>query len=187
MGVRAYLPSIGRFTAADPVLGGNDNAYVYPADPVNESDLNGALSINFRLGILWNAVVRIHTWGFTVSWRSLKDVKALLDGLLALGVISAGETLIAGGKAAIGLGLKVAAGVVAGGGGPEDLVADLIAVVAAVIGAIVTFAIAAFSYYASHKMDKNRCSGFVYRGNPTDGHVDWPVKFYSFKCDGAKR
>ena len=41
MGVRLYSPTSGRFLSVDPVFGGNDNAYVYPADPVNKFDLSG--------------------------------------------------------------------------------------------------------------------------------------------------
>ncbi|MFE7933054.1 DNRLRE domain-containing protein [Streptomyces sp. NPDC057456] len=41
MGVRLYEPSTGRFLSQDPVRGGNDNSYGYPADPVMESDLGG--------------------------------------------------------------------------------------------------------------------------------------------------
>jgi RHS repeat-associated protein len=42
MGVRSYVPTIGRFLSSDPVGGGSANAYDYGnADPVNESDPAG--------------------------------------------------------------------------------------------------------------------------------------------------
>src|SRR5437899_3558203 len=42
MGVRLYLPSIGRFLQVDPVEGANANDYKYSnQDPINNSDLNG--------------------------------------------------------------------------------------------------------------------------------------------------
>lgn len=42
MGVRTYVPRLGRFTTPDPVLGGSANAYDYAnADPVNGLDLDG--------------------------------------------------------------------------------------------------------------------------------------------------
>ncbi|MFG2816008.1 DNRLRE domain-containing protein [Streptomyces sp. NPDC048410] len=44
MGARLYDPTAGRFLSVDPVLGGNDDAYVYPADPVNQLDLDGRAS-----------------------------------------------------------------------------------------------------------------------------------------------
>lgn len=42
MGVRSYVPAMGRFTSVDPVLGGSANAYEYAmGDPVNMFDLDG--------------------------------------------------------------------------------------------------------------------------------------------------
>lgn len=42
MGVRSYVPAMGRFTSVDPVPGGSANSYEYGAgDPVNNLDLTG--------------------------------------------------------------------------------------------------------------------------------------------------
>ncbi|WP_086169149.1 DNRLRE domain-containing protein [Streptomyces pharetrae] len=41
MGVRLYNAKTGRFLSLDPVYGGGANAYGYPADPVNQYDLDG--------------------------------------------------------------------------------------------------------------------------------------------------
>lgn len=41
MGSRLYNPGTGRFLQPDPVYGGNENAYAYPGDPINSSDLDG--------------------------------------------------------------------------------------------------------------------------------------------------
>jgi RHS repeat-associated protein len=44
MGVRSYVPAMGRFTSTDPISGGSANDYDYAnADPVNQLDTNGQL------------------------------------------------------------------------------------------------------------------------------------------------
>lgn len=44
MGARLYNPATGRFLSIDPVYGGNDNPYIYPANPVGMADLSGEVA-----------------------------------------------------------------------------------------------------------------------------------------------
>lgn len=49
MGLRSYVPSLGRFLTPDPVQGGSANAYDYAdQDPVNSFDLTGECSRRSR-------------------------------------------------------------------------------------------------------------------------------------------
>jgi RHS repeat-associated protein len=41
LGARVYNPASGQFTTTDPVPGGNENAYNYPNNPVNQNDFTG--------------------------------------------------------------------------------------------------------------------------------------------------
>lgn len=41
MGVRVYNPAVGRFLSVDPVPYGSPSPYLYPTDPINQTDLNG--------------------------------------------------------------------------------------------------------------------------------------------------
>ncbi|WP_233225892.1 DNRLRE domain-containing protein [Amycolatopsis sp. CA-126428] len=44
MGARLYNPATGLFLSVDPVRAGNTNAYNYPADPANMSDVTGQIN-----------------------------------------------------------------------------------------------------------------------------------------------
>jgi RHS repeat-associated protein len=86
MGVRSYVPQLGRFLQADPVPGGSANAYDYAnQDPVNEYDLTGQYACSSRPGkggrvTRWNPVVKCVLKLLHLSTKSkyVRDVDILI-------------------------------------------------------------------------------------------------------------
>jgi len=70
MGARLYNPTSGRFTSQDPEAGGNENAYNYPNDPMNTSDLDGRCPWCLPAIAGWGGVGAIGAadWWNPVGW-----------------------------------------------------------------------------------------------------------------------
>lgn len=63
MGARLYNPNTGLFLSLDAVPGGNDNPYIYPADPINQLDLDG-LFVFYQ----WSPWLRVPKTRWTI-WK----------------------------------------------------------------------------------------------------------------------
>ncbi|TDO48499.1 RHS repeat-associated protein [Kribbella sp. VKM Ac-2527] len=81
MGSRLYNQATGLFTTVDPVDGGGANAYAYPTDPINQSDVTG------------------QSW-----WRKALKGAAIVGGIA--GAIACGASVVCG----IAVGAAAAAG-----------------------------------------------------------------------------
>lgn len=84
MGVRLYNPNTGRFLQQDPVFGGGDNAYGYPADPITMYDLDGRF-----WGKAWKITVCVGTilWVIGSGFFAVTKVRAIWRAINRLGGI----------------------------------------------------------------------------------------------------
>ena len=97
MGARLYNPTTGRFLSIDPVAGGNDNRYTYPADPINKFDLDGRFDWGLALDIAsialmfvpGGAVVSAAVWAYR-AYRLVRIVRGVAQGARAIRAMSQG-------------------------------------------------------------------------------------------------
>ena len=89
MGVRTYVPAMGRFTSLDRVLGGSANSYDYAnQDPLNQLDLTGC-STRPREGIVQclRTCIRRHCTARNVAMKytKIQHCLAASKGIVSLG------------------------------------------------------------------------------------------------------
>lgn len=74
MGARLYNPATGRFTSVDPTIGGNENSYNYPDDPINLVDISGRLA--------W--LVALAVFDLSMDWNPLGWVLAAVIAIIGI-------------------------------------------------------------------------------------------------------
>jgi RHS repeat-associated protein len=90
MGVRSYVPAIGRFTSPDPVRGGSANSYDYAnQDPLNTFDLNGeracklvepSVKAKNRVSASGHFTIAANAWAHCTRAAKNVHVKAVILG-----------------------------------------------------------------------------------------------------------
>jgi hypothetical protein len=117
MGARVYNSSMGRFTSPDPQVGGNENAYSHPNDPINSSDISGkkrtakslAAQLLGKAKIVARGIRKSHG-GIHISHAAVATVVAIGGLLLSyMGVAWAVDAIITAidTPAGVGLGLVI--------------------------------------------------------------------------------
>jgi RHS repeat-associated protein len=106
MGVRTYVPGLGRFLQTDPVLGGSASAYDYAnQDPFNQYDLTGRFSLKKLLRQIKHSpfardVARIYRGVKRISVKTARTIRRIVTSKAAkragagFGVIGLGCYLI---------------------------------------------------------------------------------------------
>ncbi|HEX8182198.1 MAG TPA: PA14 domain-containing protein [Candidatus Saccharimonadales bacterium] len=83
MGARIYIASLGRFLQVDPIEGGVENRYIYPADPINKEDLDGQAAFLIPVAIFAGRIAvqyaakHVAKKAATVAARNLSEKLAM--------------------------------------------------------------------------------------------------------------
>lgn len=93
MGARLYNPLTGRFLSRDSVQGGNDNAYIYPADPVNFADTDGTFGICWKCALVTGIGFALNTAVGAIACLSTSAFYLLCRGAVT-GLVAASTFLL---------------------------------------------------------------------------------------------